>query len=143
VFPIEFKCGEHQFRTADFNQAWDYALDLKNFHAGSHNASLFPILVATEASGGDEVWRDTYPDGVRPPFRCGKGRLRDVLGRGLAQSGGAPIDVETWGSAPYHPTPTIIEAARALYASHSVEAISRHDAGAKNLRLTSSCCKKH
>ena len=40
--------------------------------------------------------------------------------------------------APYHPTPTIIEAARALYAQHSVEAIARYDAGAQNLRVTSS-----
>ena len=53
------------------------------------------------------------------------------------QSSGPPIDAEAWGAAPYQPTPTIIEAARALYARHSVEAISRHDAGAKNLRLTS------
>ena len=34
IFPIEFKCGERQFHVADFNQAWDYALDLKNFHRG-------------------------------------------------------------------------------------------------------------
>jgi len=52
-------------------------------------------------------------------------------------SSGPPLDDQAWGNAPYHPTPTIIEAARALYARHSVEAISRHDAGAKNLRLTS------
>jgi shikimate kinase len=50
---------------------------------------------------------------------------------------GAPIDGETWGSVPYEPTPTIIEAARVLYARHTVEAISRNDAGAKNLRVTS------
>ncbi len=42
------------------------------------------------------------------------------------------------GRPPYQPTPTIIiEAGRALYARHSVEAISRSDAGAKNLRVTS------
>src|SRR4029453_15932839 len=35
------------------------------------------------------------------------------------------------------PTPSIIEAARALYAQHSVENIARHDAGAENLRVTS------
>ena len=41
------------------------------------------------------------------------------------------------GAAPYHPTPTIVEAARALYAQHSVDAIARYDAGAQNLRVTS------
>jgi len=36
-----------------------------------------------------------------------------------------------------HIIPPPHEAARALYAQHSVEAIARHDAGAQNLRLTS------
>ena len=137
VFPIEFKCGERQFRLADYNQAWDYALDLKNFHAASHDAPICPILVATESDIADENWQSPYPDGVRPPYRCGARHLRDVIHGGLALSGGPPIDGEAWGTAPYQPTPTIIEAARALYARHSVEAISRSDAGAKNLRITS------
>ena len=47
------------------------------------------------------------------------------------------IDEQRWSRAPYHPTPTIVEAARALYTQHSVEAIARHDAGAQNLRVTS------
>ena len=40
------------------------------------------------------------------------------------------------GPAPYHPTPTIIEAAQALYAHHSVDSIARHDAGARNLGIS-------
>ena len=138
VFPIEFKCGERQFRLADYNQAWDYALDLKNFHAASHDVPLLPILVATQAEVADDAWQTAYSDGVRPPYRCGARRLRSVIEAGLAQSSGPVIDGEAWGAAPYQPTPTIIEAARALYARHSVEAISRSDAGAKNLRVTSS-----
>ena len=39
--------------------------------------------------------------------------------------------------ASYHPRPTIIEAARALYAHHSVEAIDQFDAGEQNLAITS------
>jgi hypothetical protein len=26
IFPIGFKCGEANYRMADYNQAWDYAL---------------------------------------------------------------------------------------------------------------------
>lgn len=137
IFPIEFKCGERQFRTADYNQAWDYALDLKNFHAASHNAALFPVLVATQAESGDTVWQAPYTDNVRPPFRCGRGQLRGAIQGGLSAIIGPAVEADMWGSAPYHPTPTIIEAARSLYARHSVETISRHDAGAKNLGLTS------
>ena len=45
---------------------------------------------------------------------------------------------DKWSRAPYHPTPTIVEAARALYAQHSVEAIARFKApGAQNLHVTS------
>jgi hypothetical protein len=137
IFAIEFKCGERQFRLADYNQAWDYALDLKNFHAASHDAAVFPILVATQAEGGDHAWQPAHPDGVHPPYRCGARHLRRSLEDGLGQTNGPRLDGEAWGSAPYQPTPTIIEAARALYARHSVEAISRHDAGARNLQLTS------
>jgi hypothetical protein len=137
IFAIEFKCGERQFRLTDRNQAWDYALDLKNFHAASHDAPIFPILVATQAEGADGAWQPAYPDGVRPPFRCGTHHLRRSIEAGLEQSSGPRLDGDAWGSAPYQPTPTIIEAARALYARHSVDAISRHDAGARNLRLTS------
>jgi hypothetical protein len=137
VFPIEFKCGEQHFRLTDYNQAWVYALDLKNFHAASHDAPILPILVATQSNSADEDWQTAYPDGVRPPYRCGASHLRSAIENGLAQSYGPAIDADAWGAAPYQPTPTIIEAARALYARHSVEAISRSDAGAKNLHFTS------
>jgi hypothetical protein len=44
IFAIEFKVGESDYRRADINQVWDYALDLKNFHKGSHDAPIVPIL---------------------------------------------------------------------------------------------------
>ncbi len=50
AFPIEFKCGERRFTAGGYNQVWDYALDLKNFHLASHAAPIFPILVATRAT---------------------------------------------------------------------------------------------
>ena len=34
VVPIEFKVGATRHVRADYEQAWDYALDLKNFHEG-------------------------------------------------------------------------------------------------------------
>lgn len=137
IFPIEFKVGEGAFRRSDYEQAWDYGLDLKNFHEASHDAEIFPILVATEAGESDMEWASPHPDGVRPPRRCNAGTLRAALLEGAAKGSGAPIDGQAWGRSPYRPTPTIIQAARALYARHSVDAISRNDAGATNLRFTS------
>ena len=142
VFPIEFKCGEQNFGQAAYNQAWDYALDLKNFHLASHDAPIFPVLVATGASSTDERWLSPHGDGVRPPRRATPMDLPRVLKEGLLLVSGPDVDGEAWGTAPYHPTPTIIEAARALYSRHSVEAITRNDAGATNLTITSSAVEE-
>ena len=49
VFVLEFKAGETQFKRSDIEQVWDYALDLKNFHEGSRDLVIVPILIATEA----------------------------------------------------------------------------------------------
>ena len=63
-------------------------------------------------------------------------RLRATVEQLLQRATGGALDNARWLAAPYRPTPTIVEAARALYAQHSVEAIARHDAGAKNLHTT-------
>lgn len=64
-----------------------------------------------------DAWQPAYPDGVRPPYRCSARHLRRALLEGVAQSSGREIDADAWGSSSYQPTPTIIEAARELYAS--------------------------
>lgn len=137
VISVEFKVGAKQFHREDYNQAWDYGLDLKNFHRASHAASIFPILVCTAATAADSTWRTPHTDDVYPPAKCNASGLRALVRQAGALAKGNPIDGATWGKAPYHPTPTIVEAARALYARHSVDAIARHDAGAQNLGATS------
>ena len=137
VVVIEFKVGEQEFRVGDRNQVWDYALDLKNFHLASHIASIVPILVATEASDAAPRLLDPADDGVFPPVMCNAARLPEAIRQALRRASGPPIDALAWSQAPYYPTPTIIEAAQALYSHHSVDAIARHDAGARNLGTTS------
>jgi hypothetical protein len=137
ILAIEFKVGENLYRTAHHNQVWDYALDLKNFHLASHNASIFPLLVATGAAHSDANWQDPDSDHVRPPRRCNSAGIATAVSDTIAVAKGMPLNAAEWGVSPYHPTPTIIEAARSLYFRHSVEAISRHDAGATNLSVTS------
>ncbi len=137
IFPIEFKIGEREYRRTDYEQAWDYGLDLKNFHEASRAADVFPLLVSTKAATADIDWAPPYRDGVRPPRRCNEAELRAAREHGRMLAAAGVCDGDAWGRAPYHPTPTIIEAARALYARHSVDSISRNDAGATNLRVTS------
>jgi len=136
IVPVEFKVGARKYLPEDLDQAWDYALDLKNFHKASHTAPIFPILLSTEAPPGDTTWRAPHADGVYPPARCNSEGLTQLLREAAARSPGAMPDGLVWSRAEYQPTPTIVEAAQALYARHSVDAISRHDAGAYNLAVT-------
>jgi hypothetical protein len=138
VFVIEFKVGESEFERAAVDQVWDYALDLKNFHEASHAVSIVPILIATGAmaSASSKLYADD--DKVYRPILVHPGGFRELVNLTLRTITGEVLDEQKWSSAPYHPTPTIVEAARALYAQHSVEAIARYDAGAQNLRVTSS-----
>jgi Uncharacterized conserved protein len=137
VFVIEFKVGEVTFDRSAIEQVWDYALDLKNFHAASHSVPLVPILVATRANKS-AIGLEAALDGVYKPILVGGALLRIAIDHALSEVRSRLVDVEVWAASSYRPTPTIIEAARALYAQHSVEAIARSDAGAKNLHATSS-----
>jgi hypothetical protein len=137
IFAIEFKVGESRYLRDHLNQVWDYALDLKNFHKGSHQAPIVPILVATEAEWSDKDLPVPHPDLVYPPSRCNGEGLGELIKRRLLGVSTSTIDAAEWSRSRYQPTPTIIQAAQALYSQHSVEEISRHDAGAQNLAVTS------
>lgn len=101
VFVIEFKVGERQFNTHDFNQAWDYALDLKNFHLASHAAPILPVLVATESDGHAPTLLDPADDLVIRPMTSNAKGLGQALRLGLARVTGATIDPLAWARAPY------------------------------------------
>lgn len=138
VFVIEFKVGESHFTRAALDQVWDYALDLKNFHEPSHGVTIAPILVATEASDGfSTVASSHHNDGVLQPIKTGPGSLKACIEQVLWLSEGPDINADSWVQGRYKPTPTIVEAASALYGQHSVADLSRSDAGAKNLSVTS------
>ena len=137
VFVVEFKVGEASFDRAAVDQVWDYALDLKNFHEASHQASLVPILIATEAKESAPVKLVADSDRVYRPIQVHPGRFRAALESALRVIDGDALDQGQWAQGAYKPTPTIVEAARALYAHHGVEAIKAFDAGKKNLGETS------
>src|SRR5438067_1007064 len=137
IFAIEFKVGEKIFDRSAIDQVWDYGLDLKNFHEASHDASIVPILIATEATACPPIHLYADPDKLYRPIVVDPHNFRSALELALRAVSGAAVDAQVWSRASYHPTPTIIEAARSLYAQHSVEAIARFDAGAQNLHITS------
>jgi hypothetical protein len=139
IFVLEFKVGESDFNAAAIDQVWDYAIDLKNFHETSHEATIAPILVATQARAqGTLIQTTIHDDNVLYPILTNVSELQSVIENVLYFSKGDEIDQEQWEAGAYQPTPTIVEAAQALYAGHSVEEISRRDASATNLTETSS-----
>jgi hypothetical protein len=137
IFVLEFKVGETVSDRAPLDQVWDYALDLKNFHQASHFAPIIPILIATGGLSAPATELCADEDRVYRPIQVPFDGVRPALDLALRSLEAQPLDERDWPEAPYHPTPTIIGAARALYAQHSVEAIARYDAGAQNLCVTS------
>lgn len=138
IFVLEFKVGGDEFTTYALDQVCDYALDLKNFHDSSHEQFIAPVLIATDAKDLTPIVAVTpQNDKLLFPIKSNTAQLGKVIRSVLGFVDGHDIDVNQWESGRYCPTPTIIEAARALYNNHSVAEITRSDASATNLRQTS------
>ena len=129
VFCLEFKVGESKILETNIDQVLDYALDLKNFHKFSENKVIAPILVATNYSNrSTSIQMSVYGDRVINPLVTGKAGISALIENVLEEfPNEAPVHND-WVISPYAPTPTIVEAAKTLYESHSVENITRHEA---------------
>jgi len=144
LFVLEFKVGESQFTSQATNQVYDYALDLKNFHSSSRDSLIAPILISTEAKPQIRVIATTiHDDRVLIPIRSNMHELGPTIAEVLSfatakeQTANSGDWIANWDRGRYAPTPTIVEAAVALYSNHAVADISRSDAAAVNLTVTS------
>ncbi|MGP1438975.1 MAG: DUF2075 domain-containing protein [Treponema sp.] len=141
VFVIEFKVGSEVFHKNAVEQVTDYALDLKNFHEGSHKRKIIHILIETEAKNCKlEIKFDK--DFVATPLCLQPEKLPEIItliGKNYSEK---EISLDNRVNSQYKPTPTIIEAAKALYQGHKVEEISRSDSGAINLSKTTNAIYK-
>ena len=141
IFVVEFKVGDTQFHSHAIDQVMDYSLDLKNFHATSHDRFIVPILVATGAKdpppvisltvNNDRIFNvvKTNGDSLAEIIT----RVQDLIG---SPDAGSIAESRAWEQGSYCPTPTIIEAAMALYNGHQVAEISRNDASGETLHRT-------
>lgn len=129
VFCVEFKVGESEIKSCDVDQVLDYALDLKNFHKFSEDKVIVPILVATRYDKSTSVIQSSvYDDRVVNPLMTGAQGITTLITDVIRRFPNESSVDERWIISPYAPTPTIIEAARTLYESHSVKDITRHEA---------------
>ncbi|WP_428059865.1 DUF2075 domain-containing protein [Candidatus Avelusimicrobium stercoris] len=134
VFLLEFKCGDREYHSAAYDQVYDYALDLRNFHKESHDKLLVPIIISTLAPTFENTI--TNKERILIPLRCNAHNLADSIQRVSSNYNEVAFDYQQWIESEYLPTPTIIEAAQALYRGHNVHDITRNDAGATNLTVT-------
>jgi hypothetical protein len=135
IFVVEYKVGAVAFSSAAIEQVHGYALDLKCFHQTSHNRPIVPLLVATEAPP-QPIELGFAEDGVAAPICLAAGDVAPAILQMLAMSTASPLNPVAWSQGQYRPTPTIIEAAQALFRGHAVAEISRSEAGAENLTTT-------
>ena len=137
IFCVEFKVGESKILEGDIDQVLDYALDLKNFHRFSENNLIVPILVATNyRNSSTDIRMSVYDDRVVNPLVTGEAGVSNLISKILEKYPKEPEVNPDWIISPYAPTPTIIEAAKTLYESHSVEDITRHEADKVSMDAT-------
>ncbi len=140
VFILEFKAGQHDYLQSDMEQVMDYALDLKNFHLDSHNRTIVPILIATEAMlSSQKLQFSVYDDKIYNPLLTNQDNLGRLIEAVIEKEEALPsssTEWNNWAISRYSPTPTIIEAASSLYNNNTVKEITRHEAAGAALENT-------
>lgn len=129
IFLLEFKVGDKEYKKSTTDQVMDYALDLKYFHDKSRTRYLVPINVSTKAA---EKQNEYYcmADNIHNTLFCNENNIGSTIRETISRINATSLSALEWINSRYAPTPTIIEAAQALYRKHGVEDISRNDAGA-------------
>jgi hypothetical protein len=135
ILVLEFKRAQADL--AALRQVEDYALNLRDFHDGSRTHPIVPILV----SGGANEGRNQVPlfwHAVSPVHQVRAEGLAALLADLMVRIGSAvvPLEPGRWLFGAYRPVPTIIEAARMVYAKHGVAEIAAARADQKNLHET-------
>jgi hypothetical protein len=140
IFVVEMKVGAATFDSAARWQVEDYALDLRDFHVESANRTIIPVLVATAARPTQAVSLpslSTSSPSVWPVSCVSPADLEPFIVAAFEkahQAGQPAIDAQIWDRSPYRPSLSIVEAARELFAGHTVAEIAH--AWADNLSRT-------
>ena len=142
ILALEFKTGTPD--RAMLAEAEDYALDLRDFHAGSRRHPIVPILVAADTPFIPPAQPPLIWEGVTAPILCGHASLGAALDwvQCTVPEPAVQLDGAAWLTAPYRPVPTIIEAATMLYARNGVAEIATARADTVNLTHTTDAIRR-
>lgn len=135
LFLLEFKVGAETYPKYAKEQVLDYALDLQSFHKESHHRLLVPMLICTKAPR-QEIKIKELKKNILDVYCCNESGISEYIQAVCNVYKEPNCDAHAWIHSVYMPTPTIIEAAQALYMGHHVKDISRNDASAINLNQT-------
>jgi hypothetical protein len=137
---LEAKSGGAFFSAK--KQIEEYALLLHYFHKASANRMIVPIIVSPEAGEPgldplrqDELFPQLATYWVRRTITTSWQYLPDVLELVEKRKNAEQIQVESWDESPYHPVPSIIEAAVALKSGLSIREIAQCEASEHEIGL--------
>jgi hypothetical protein len=144
VTVIEFKIGAHRFEGQHRIQTERYAHALRDFHEASQSRLIVPVLCC-ERAPQKPIEFASY-DGVADLIEANAETLALALMAAANQRAdvqeSAEPDIEGFVRSAYRPTPTIVEAAQALYAGHKIAEIGRGDAADAELQRTADALKE-
>lgn len=132
IFVIEFKSSDGNGASA---QVEDYSLDLDAFHSGSTGKTIIPTVVSSSS-------RVVFPErmqgsSVLTPGACNREHLGSYLEECIRLfSSNDEISWRDWSMSQYRPVPSIIDAARAIFAGMEVREIAHAQSDAENLTAT-------
>ncbi|NOG69897.1 DNA/RNA helicase domain-containing protein [Roseicella sp. DB1501] len=143
ILCLEFKTAAPS--PAALAEAEDYALDLRDFHAGSRRHAIVPVLVAGQRGFTPPAQPWLLPTQPTEPLLCGAGDLGRLVAwvQAVLPAPAEPLSGAVWLAAPYRPVPGIIEAATMLYARHGVAEIAAARADAPSLTRTAEAIARH
>lgn len=102
VFLLEFKCGASEYHSTAYDQVYDYALDLRNFHKESHHKLLVPIVISTLAPSVENTINNK--ERILMPLRCNAHNLTNAIQQVSAAYNESPFDYHQWEESEYLPT---------------------------------------
>ncbi len=130
IVVIECKSGAVATTSVDRRQVEEYALDLRDFHAQSHDRSILPVLWKTEDStnyGAERSSRIIGRNCVEEVLQLDSTGLQRFLAE-IPLPHSDCIDAQEWDRSAYQPVPSVIVAATAIFAGHGVQSITNNDA---------------
>ncbi len=139
IFVIEFKYDRRKYEVADIRQVEDYANDLLDFHLESKNKFIIPILLAPLAKTINKEYYLTSNSFIKKCLKTNAVNFSQTVNEAYLEchkNSNPFIDPYKWEQSEYQPTPTIIQAAKALFAGQKVETITKSGAKDNDLKRT-------